>query len=799
MKFTLSWLKDHLEIDNTITVDMISEKLTMIGLEIESVQNAADELAPFTVAEIKTVEKHPDADKLNLLSVDTGSETLQIVCGAPNCYAGMKGVLAREGMVIPVYGEKLKKSKIRGKESQGMMCSERELKLGNDHSGIIDLPKDAKVGAPATDYLNVDPVFEIAITPNRQECLGVRGIARDLAAAGIGKFKDVQIEPIKGTFKSPIDVKIEDTDACPQYAARYIKGVKNCESPEWLKNRLTAIGLRPINALVDITNYINYDRARPLHVFDADKLTGDITVRLAKQGEKFIALDEKEYELEDTMLGICDDAGVQAVGGVMGGINSGSQEDTVNVVVESAMFNPISIARTGRKLQLESDSRYRFERGVDPAITELGAEMATKMILEICGGEPAEIVVAGKQSDTTREITMRPERVKQLCGVDISKEDITKTLIALGFEVKDAGKTLTVTPPTWRCDVEGEHDLVEEAVRIYGYDNIPAVSVTRGDATVKQALPGNQRKNVAVRRALAARSMYETITWSFTNSNDAKLFRTEDKETIRLANPISSDLSEMRPSLLVNLILAAGKNIARGYTNLALFEVGAEFFGKTPKQQQTVASGIRTGQTGERNWMQNPRNIDVFDAKADAIAALAAADAPATNLQVTTDAPSYYHPGKSGALRLGKNVLAYFGEIHPRVLKAMGIKENIVAFETYLEAIPAKKGKKQTKTKALLQPSQFQAVARDFAFIVDKDVNADDVLKSAMSADKELITDAIMFDVYEGENMAEGKKSLAIQVTIQPTEKTLSDKEIELIGNKIVQSVNKRTGGELRK
>jgi phenylalanyl-tRNA synthetase beta chain len=799
MKFTLSWLKDHLEIDDTVTVDMLSEKLTMIGLEIEEIQNAAAELTPFTVAEIKTVEKHPDADKLNLLSVDTGSETLQIVCGAPNCYAGMKGVLAREGMVIPVYGEKLKKSKIRGIESQGMMCSERELKLGEDHSGIIDLPKDAKVGTAATDYLKVDPVFEIAITPNRQECLGVRGIARDLAAAGIGKFKDVQIEPIKGTFKSPIDVKIEDSDACPQYAARYIKGVKNCESPEWLKNRLTAIGLRPINALVDITNYINYDRARPLHVFDADKLTGDITVRLAKQGEKFIALDEKEYELEDTMLGICDDAGIQAVGGVMGGINSGSGDDTVNVVVESAMFNPISIAQTGRKLQLESDSRYRFERGVDPAITELGAEMATKMILDICGGEPAELVVAGKQPDTTREITMRPERVKQLCGIEISKEDITKTLTALGFEVKDTGNTLTVVPPTWRCDVEGEHDLVEEAVRIYGYDNIPAVSVTRGENLVKQALPGNQRKNVAVRRALAARSMYETITWSFTNSKDAKLFRTADKKTIRLANPISSDLDEMRPSLLVNLIQAASKNIARGYTNLALFEVGAEFFGKTPKEQQTVATGIRTGQTGERNWSQAPRSIDVFDAKADAIAALAAADAPAMNLQVTADAPSYYHPGKSGALRLGKNVLAYFGEIHPRVLKAMGLKETVVAFETYLEAIPAKKGKKQTKTKALLRPSQFQAVARDFAFIVDKDVKADDVLKSAKSADKELITDAIMFDVYEGKNMAEGKKSLAIQITIQPTEKTLSDKEIELIGNKVVQAVSKRTGGELRK
>ncbi|MCP4393074.1 MAG: phenylalanine--tRNA ligase subunit beta [Alphaproteobacteria bacterium] len=798
MKFTLSWLKDHLELDDSITVDILSEKLTMIGLEIEDIQNSGNELAPFTVAEITSVEKHPNADKLNLLSVNTGTDTLQIVCGAPNCYAGMKGVLATGGMVIPVYGERLKTSKIRGIESQGMMCSERELKLGDDHDGIIDLPKDAKVGAPATDYLNVDPAFEIAITPNRAECLGVRGIARDLAAAGVGKFKDVQIEPTKGTFKSPINVTIEDTKACPMYVARYIKGVKNCKSPEWLKSRLSAIGLRPINALVDITNYINYDRARPLHVFDAEKLNGDITVRMAKEDEKCLALDEKEYTLESNMIGICDDAGIQAIGGIMGGLNTGSQDDTVNVAVESAMFDAISIARTGRKLQIESDSRYRFEREVDPATTIIGAEMATKMILEICGGEPAELVVAGNELDTTREITMRPERVKQMCGVDLSKEEITKTLTALGFSVKDAGATLTVTPPSWRADVSGEHDLVEEAIRIYGYDNIPAVSVEK-DAIIKPALPGNQRKNVAVRRALAARSMYETITWAFTSSKDAELFRDKNAKPVMIANPISSDLDEMRPSLLINLIQAAGRNIARDYTDLALFEVGAEFFGKTPKQQQTVAAGIKTGKTAIRHWAEAPRKVDVFDAKADAIAALAAADAPVVNLQVTADAPHYYHPGKSGVLRLGKNVLAYFGEIHPRVLKAMGVKETVVAFETYIEAIPAKKAKNKTKTRKLLRPSQFHAVERDFAFIVNSDVKADDVLKSAMGADKALITNAILFDVYEGDNVEDGKKSLAIQVTIQPTEKTLSDKEIELLCNKVVQSVNKRTGGELRK
>ncbi len=794
MKFSISWLKEHL--DTTASVDEIAETLTKIGLEVEEIFNPASKLDGFVTAEVETYERHPDSDHLGLLTVNTGKEKLQVVCGAPNCKQGLKGIFAPVGVVIPCYGEELKVGKIRGVESFGMMCSEKELGVGEDHSGIIELPADTKIGLPAAEVLNIDPVIEINITPNRAECLGVRGVARDLAAAGLGTLKPLKISKTDGKFKSPVNVKIEDFDACPVYVGRYIKNVNNkAETPKWMKDRLTAIGLRSISPLVDITNYINYDMARPLHVFDADKLKGDIVVRMAKEGEKFVSLEEKEYALDNKSLGICDDEGVQCLGGIMGGAEKGCSDDTTNVFLECALFTPECIARTGRKFAIDSDSRYRYERWVDPKSNILGSDYATQMILEICGGEASEMVVAGSEPDEQRVAYIRPSRIKDLIGMEVSKEKIVEILNHLGFVTSEENGKIKAISPTWRGDIEGEHDLVEEVVRMIGLDAIEPESLPHGKFP-KQVLSPAQRRAVTLKHELASRGMYETVTWSFTDSNLAKDFR-KGKEPVLLFNPIAADLDEMRPSVLPNLLLAVKNNVARGYGNVALFEVGPEFFGRKPGEQNQVAAGVRCGMTSKKDWNGFARAYDVFDVKADALAAIAAANGPFENAQITLDAPAYYHPGRSGALRLGKNVLAYFGELHPAVLKKFGIKQRVMAFEVVLSNIPLPRISND-KAKKKLELSLFQPVDKDLAFVVDKSVPAINLMTAAKTADREFIADVRVFDVYEGENLPEGKKSIALALTFQPKEKTFTDQDIENLMNKVIQEMKKKCNAELR-
>ncbi len=794
MKFSISWLKEHL--DTTASVDEIAETLTKIGLEVEEIFNPASKLDGFITAEVETYERHPNSDHLGLLTVNTGKEKLQVVCGAPNCKQGLKGIFAPVGVVIPCYGEELKVGKIRGVESFGMMCSEKELGVGEDHTGIIELPADTKVGLPAAEILNIDPVIEINITPNRAECLGVRGVARDLAAAGLGTLKPLKISKTDGKFKSPINVKIEDFDVCPVYVGRYIKNVNNkAETPKWMKDRLTAIGLRPISPLVDITNYINYDMARPLHVFDADKLKGDIVVRMAKEGEKFVSLEEKEYALDNKSLGICDDEGVQCLGGIMGGAEKGCSDDTTNVFLECALFTPECIARTGRKFAIDSDSRYRYERWVDPKSNILGSDYATQMILEICGGEASEVVVAGSEPNEQRVAYIRPSRIKDLIGMEVSKEKIVEILNHLGFVTSEENDKIKAISPTWRGDIEGEHDLVEEVVRMIGLDAIEPESLPHGKFP-KQVLSSAQRRAVTLKHELASRGMYETVTWSFTDSNLAKDFR-KGKEPVLLFNPIAADLDEMRPSLLPNLLLAVKNNAARGYGNVALFEVGPEFFGRKPGEQNQVAAGVRCGMTSKKDWNGSARAYDVFDVKADALAAIAAANGPFENAQITLDAPSYYHPGRSGALRLGKNVLAYFGELHPAVLKKFGIKQRVMAFEVVLSNIPLPRTSND-KAKKKLELSSFQPVDKDLAFVVDKTVPAINLMTAAKTADREFIADVRVFDVYEGENLPEGKKSIALALTFQPKDKTFTDQDIENLMNKVIQEMKKKCNAELR-
>ncbi len=794
MKFTLSWLKEHL--DTNAGVDEIAETLTRIGLEVEEVFNPASRLDGFVTAVVETYEKHPDSDHLGLLTVNTGKEKLQVVCGAPNCRQGLKGIFAPVGTVIPCYNEKLTVGKIRGVESYGMMCSEHELGVGEDHTGIIELPAETEIGRPASEVLNIDPVFEISITPNRAECLGVRGVARDLAAAGLGRLKPLKIVKKTGTFASPIKVKIEDFAACPTYVGRYIRGVNNkAETPKWMKDRLTAIGLRSISPLVDVTNYINYDLARPLHVFDADKLKGDLTIRMAKDGEKFVSLEEKEYVLDGKSLGICDEEGVQCLGGIMGGLKKGCSEETKNVFLECALFCPDCISRTGRKFQIDSDSRYRYERWVDPKSNILGSDYAAQLITEICGGELSEVMVVGSEDCAERAAYLRPERLKELAGLEVSKEKIVEILTNLGFTVSEEGEKLKAVSPTWRGDIEGEHDLVEEVVRMIGLDKIPAESLPH-DKFPKQTLNAKQRRTVTVKHELANRGMYETVTWSFTDSSLAEPFR-KGREAIKLYNPISAELDEMRPSILPNLLMAVKNNIARGYANVSLFEVGPEFYGRKPGEQQMVAAGVRVGQTSKKHWAETPRSFDVFDVKADAIAAIAAANGPFENPQISMDAPAYYHPGRSGTLRLGRNVIAYFGELHPSVSKKFGLKTRVEAFEVLLDNIPEPRNS-GGKAKKKLELSAFQPIDKDLAFIVDKKVLATDIMAAARNADRDYITDVRLFDVYEGENVEAGKKSVALSVTFQPKANTFSDADIENLMKKIAVDVAKKCGGVLR-
>lgn len=801
MKFTLGWLKDHLDTDATL--QQVAERLTMLGLEVEGIEDRAKGLEGFIVGEVIEAEKHPDADKLQILKVNTGAEVLQVVCGAPNARKGLKGVFGASGMYVPGLDVTLKAAKIRGVDSNGMMLSEREMGLSGEHTGIVDLPMDAPTGARAVDVMGLnDPVIEIAITPNRGDCLGVRGIARDLAASGLGTLKPLNHEPVKGTFKSPIDVKLDfpkgAEEACSQFAGRLIRGVKNSPSPKWLQDRLLAIGLRPISALVDITNYSTFDLGRPLHVFDADKITGNITARLGRDGETLLALDGKEYAIDSDMCVIADDAKAEALAGVMGGEESGCTEATVNVFIESAIFDPVRTAATGRKLNLMSDARYRFERGIDNDFAVGGCENATRLILDLCGGEPSETIVAGSGPAWRRTIAFRPSRVKGLTGVEVSETEMQRILGVLGFGVeKSAADQWAVSVPAWRGDMLSEPCVVEEIVRVNGYHNIPHVSLPRGDGLPVPALTHAQQKRRTVRRTLATRGLVEAVTYSFLPSHHAVLFG-GGQDSLRLTNPISADLDCMRPSVLPNLLAALGRNAARGHGDGALFEVGPQFAGDALEDQTVVASGVRSGFAIARNWAGPARKADVFDAKADALAALKAAGAPVDNLQVFDGAPSWYHPGRSGTLRLGpKTVLANFGEVHPGVLKKMDVKGPVAAFEVFLDHLPQPK-QKAGQARPLVKLSAFQPVARDFAFVVDNGVEAAQVLRAAQGADKQLISAVSLFDVFVGGNLGDGKKSVAIEVTLQPFDQTLTDEAIEAVAAKVVAAVVKATGGALR-
>ncbi|MDP6604360.1 MAG: phenylalanine--tRNA ligase subunit beta [Rhodospirillales bacterium] len=801
MKFSLSWLGDHLETE--AGVDEIATRLTMLGLEVDSVETRAQGLEDFTVARVIEARKHPNADRLKLCLLETKDGEAEVVCGAPNARAGLKGVFAAPGSFIPGLGAKLKRAKIRGVESAGMLLSELEMGLGEEHGGIVELPADAPIGAPVVDVMGLDdPVFDLEITPNRGDCLGVRGIARDLAAAGLGTLKPLVIEAVPGAYESPIGVHLEfdpaDSQACPHFVGRHIRGLVNRESPDWLKDRLLAVGLRPISALVDITNFLTLGYGRPLHAFDADRVAGDLRVRLAKSGERFEALGGRTYELDGEMTVICDDHGADALGGIMGGERTGCTDATTNVFLESAFFDPVRTAATGRKLNLTSDARYRFERGIDPAFQVNGVELATRLVLELCGGEPSALVIAGGAPDSGREIAFAPERVATLGGIDVPVAEAERILTALGFVVGAADGALAVTVPSWRNDIVGEACLVEEVVRVFGYDRVPAVPVRCASALPEPALSPDQARRATARRALAAQGLIEAVTLSFTSSKHAEMFASVP-ESLRLVNPISAELDVMRPSILPNLIAAFVRNANRGFPDAALFEVGPQYAGARPADQATVAAGIRAGSAHARSWARPPRGVDAFDAKDDALAVFAAVGIATSRVRIEAKAPDYYHPGRSGVLRLeggeAAPVLATFGEIHPAVLSAMDARGPAAGFEVYLDSLP---GSADRAASAPPELSPFQPVARDFAFVVDADVAAAAVLAAVRGAEASLIAEVQLFDVFSGGGLGAGKKSLAVGVVLQPKDRTLTDTEIETVAEKIIARVGKKTGGVLR-
>ena len=792
MKFTLGWLKEHLDTDASL--NEITDKLTALGLELEGVEDPGEKFAPFNVAYVESAEKHPDADRLKVCIVDTGSEKIQVVCGAPNARTGMKAIFAPAGSYVPGTDMVLKKGKIRGQESNGMLVSEREMGLSDEHDGIIDLPEDTPVGTPFTEVFDMnDPVIDIALTPNRADCAGIRGIARDLAAAGMGTLKQLKNDPVKGNGKSSVGVKISASEQCPIFMGRMIKGVENKESPTWMQNRLKAIGLRPISALVDITNYVSIDLCRPLHVYDADLLKGDIDVRLADGGETFDALNDKTYTLAEGMTAITDDSGVLGLGGIVGGVSTGCTEGTKNVFLECAYFDPYATAKTGRALQVDSDARYRFERGVDPEFTVEGIEIATQLILDLCGGEASDVVQTGDVPSWERQIDFDPAFTKKLSGMDVPADKQISILESLGFTVNGS----KVTPPSWRGDIMGKADLVEEVVRVVGYDQIEAISVRSTDAISASAETVGITRARLARSALAARGLSESVTWSFMSKELAAEFGSNDN-ALTLSNPINSEWDHMRPSILPNLIQAAASNSDKGNGDVALFEVGPTFQSVQPDGQQIVATGLRYGEMGDRHWSgaDASRANDVYDVKADAIAALSAMGAPTGNLQTAREASNYFHPGRSAVLKLGKNVMAQFGEIHPAILDQMDVKGNVVGFEIFLDAIPA--AKRKGPAKPLLQASSFQPVERDFAFIVDENVEVETMTRAAIGAERNLISNVSVFDIYQGKGVDDGKKSVAINVTLQPVKQTLTDSEIDGISQKIIDAVSAKTGATLR-
>ncbi len=786
MKFSLSWLKDHL--DTNASVGEIADALTRCGLEVEGIENPAESLGAFTIAHVLTAERHPQADKLQVLSVDTGDGTpVQVVCGAPNARAGMKGVFGAPGTYVPGSGITLKVAAIRGVESKGMMCSMRELELSDEHDGIIALPDDAPVGSRYVDWAGLnDPVFDIAITPNRQECLGVLGIARDLAAAGIGTLKPRRIAPVAGSFPMPRPITIDDAEGCPAFAGRIVRGVSNDPSPEWLQQRLRAVGLRPISALVDITNFLSIDSGRPLHVYDVAKLNGGLTARRARAGESVLALNGKTYALDETMTVIADDAEVHDIGGIMGGEHSGCSETTTEVLIEAAYFTPERIGATGRKLGINSDARARFERGVDPQFVVPGLELATQMVLDLCGGEASEIVLAGALPDTSRSIAYRPSRVLGLAGLDVAEDEQADILTRLGFGVT-RGQTWQVSVPSWRRDVDGEADLVEEVVRIHGLDKVPATPLPRADGVAAPTATPMQRSERRLRRALAARGLDEAITWSFLPPAHAEAF---GGSAFTVANPISADMAAMRPSLLPGLLSAAARNMDRGVAAVRLFELGQRYLADA---ERPTAAILLAGELRGRDWRTGAAvKPDAYDAKAEALAALAALGAPVQRLAVAAPADGWWHPGRAGRLVLGKVALADFGIVHPRISAQFDVKGPVAAVEIYLDALPPRSRKRDAWA-----PNPLLPLSRDFAFVVPETLPADSLLRAVAQADKALIAGVSLFDRYSGPGIAENMVSLAVAVTLQPTAATLTEAEIEAVSAKVVAAAAK-LGATLR-
>jgi phenylalanyl-tRNA synthetase, beta subunit, non-spirochete bacterial len=806
MKFTLSWLKDHL--DTEASLEEICERLTAIGLEVEDVDDKAA-YKPFVIAKVLSAEKHPEADRLKVLMVDAGDgKPVQIVCGAPNARVGLVGALARPGTYVPGIDVTLAVGKIRGVESHGMMCSEKELNISDNHDGIIDLPEDAPVGTSFAAYSGLDdPVIEINLTPNRPDCTSIYGIARDLAASGLGKLKAPKAPsfPVEGETPHEVKIMLDDERLCPGFAYRLVRGVKNGPSPKWMQQRLLAIGLRPISALVDVTNYMTFDQGRPMHVFDADKVKGTLTVRRAQEGEEILALDTRTYKLNPANIIIADDNGPESIGGIMGGEHSGCDENTVNVLIESALWDPINIAKSGRAHGIITDARYRFERGVDPEYMIPGLERTTELVLEMCGGTAAASKVVGYKGHTKKVVDFPYSEVKRLTGLTVSNEEANQILTGLGFEVTGTGDTVKVAVPSWRPDVDGKADLVEEVMRIYGVDAIKPEPLPAKETVNGRILTTLQIRTRTAKRALASRGMLEAVTWSFISEEQAKLFG-GGKPELKLANPIAADMSDMRPSLLPGLLSAAQRNADRGFGDVAIFEVSGTYEGDTPETQRRVAGGIRRGTASlagsGRLWSNAAKGggkpVDVYDAKADALAVIEACGLPMANVQIEQGGPGWYHPGRSGTIKMGpKVVLGYFGEFHPKTLEGLDVSGALCGFEVYLDAMPEPK-KKATRTKPALELSPFQMVKRDFAFVVDKSVEAGAIIRAASGADRKLITGVNVFDVFEGASLGEGKKSVAIEVLIQPVEKTLTDEDFEALTQKIVGNVEKTTGGVLR-
>lgn len=805
MKFTLNWLKEHLETEATI--DQVAEALTRIGLEVEGVENPGEKLAGFKVAKVLTAERHPQADKLQVLSVDAGDGPLQVVCGAPNARAGLVGVFGLPGATVPANGMVLRVAAIRGVESNGMMCSTRELELGEDHDGIIELPEDAPIGTAFSDYAGLnDPVIDVAITPNRQDCMGVRGIARDLAAAGLGTLKPLAEVyrmangPVQGEGPGP-DVRTDDPEGCPAFFAQEVRGVANGASPKWMAQKLTAIGQRPISVLVDITNFVMIDLGRPLHVYDKAKLKGGLVARKARAGEQVLALNGRTYTLDETMTVIADEAQVHDIGGIMGGEDSGVSDATTDVIIECAFFDPEHIARTGQKLSLTSDARQRFERGVDPAFLDEGLAIATWLVTEHCGGTASGITRAGEPPVPSKVLGYDPDLAETLGGLAVPAERQKDILESLGFTVEaldangdptdfeHAVDDLRITVPSWRRDIDGSADIVEEVIRIEGIDKVPPMPLARAPGVARPTATAEQKLERRLRRTAAARGLNEAVTWSFISAAEAAPF---GDAAWTLANPISEDMKVMRPSLLPGLLAAAERNLKRGATSVRLFELGRRYL---KDAERLTLSVVLAGDRSPRGWRTGKaQGFDAFDAKGEALALLEAAGAPVGNLQVMGEAGETWHPGQSGTLRLGpKTVLAAFGMVHPSTLKAFDLDGDVAAVELYLDAIPAKRSADKSGgfMRPAYTPPALQPVTRDFAFLVPAALAAGDLVRAAKGADKAAILDARLFDVFTGAGVPEGQKSLAVEVTLQPGEKSFTDEELKAIADKVVAAAAK--------